>query len=278
LFPDSAATFKSLAEEDARSRLFAGTQYPSDLTAGMELGARVGAAVVAYAKADGSDAQFTGSFPVTPGVWSNTNPVTPLAGSWRPWIAPSGDELRLNPPPAFGSAEANAQYMDVKNQTRTNATNHSAWFWQPSFIAPWLDSLNREIFEHRWDTNPPRAAHAYALETIAQHDATIGCWANKYAYLELRPSMADSSIVPLFANPGHPGFPSGHACASAGAAAVLGYLFPPDSDTFVAQASDAGLSTFYANIHTHFDVDGGLTLGQTVGRKVVQRATEDGAQ
>ena len=55
LFPDSADTFRSLAEEDARSRLFAGTQYPSDVVAGMELGAKVGAAVVAYAKADGSD-------------------------------------------------------------------------------------------------------------------------------------------------------------------------------------------------------------------------------
>ena len=96
----------------------------------------------------------------------------------------------------------------MKNQTRSNSTNRSAWFWQPSFITPWLDTLNKEIFEHRWDANPPRAARAYALQTIAQHDATIACWANKYAYLELRPSMADSTIVPLFPNPAHPGFPS----------------------------------------------------------------------
>jgi membrane-associated phospholipid phosphatase len=277
LFPDSADTFKSLAEEDARSRLFAGTQYPSDVAAGMELGAKVGAAAVAFAKADGSDREFTGSFPVTPGVWSNANPVTPLAGTWRAWTFSSPEEVRAPPPPSFGSPEADAQYAEVRTQPRNNAVNHSAWFWQPSFITPWLDTLNREIFEHHWDADPPRAARAYALETIAQHDATLACWANKYAYLELRPSMVDSSIVTLFANPPHPGFPSGHACASGGASAVLGYLFPSDADSLAEMASDAGLSTFYAGIHTRQDVSAGLTLGQAVGEKVVRRAIADDA-
>jgi membrane-associated phospholipid phosphatase len=278
LFPDRETVFTSLAEEAARSRLFAGTQFPSDVVAGLQLGRAVASAVIAFAKADGSDAPVTMSYPLSAGVWGNPNPVTPLAGSWRPWVLASGSALRPGSPPAPGSADATDQFADVKNLPRTNATNHSAWFWQPSFITPWLDTVHREIFEHGWNANPPRAARAYALAAVSQHDATIACWDTKYTYLELRPSMADPTITPLFSNPAHPGFPSGHACASGSIAAVLGYLFPADADTMTAQAMDAGLSTFYAGIHTRQDVDTGLALGRAVGQKVVERAASDGAQ
>jgi len=278
LFPTIGSGYNDLAEECARSRVFAGTQYPSDIDAGLALGRAIGAMVVAYAQADGSSTPFTGSFPATPGLWSNANPTTPLAGTWQPWALTSGSQFRLAAPPAADSPDFQAQIAIVKNFARTNASNHSAWFWQPAFITPWLDTVHQEIFENRLDTNPPRAARAYALETIAQHDATIACWDTKFAYLELRPSMADAAIVPLFANPGHPGFPSGHACAPGASSGVMGYLFPNDAQNFSNQALDAGMSTFDAGIHTMFDVNQGLMLGGAVGQQVVSRAKTDGAQ
>ncbi|MCU1263178.1 MAG: phosphoesterase, PA-phosphatase related [Bryobacterales bacterium] len=277
LLPNMGETYADLAEEAARSRLYAGAAYPSDVTAGLQLGRQVGLMVIAHAQADGSTATFTGSFPPAPGLWSSATPVTPLAGNWTPWVLSSGSDFRLAPPPASGSPENDALVAGVKNFVRTNSSNHSAWFWQPSFAVPWLDALNREIFENHLDGNAPRAARAYALETIAQHDATIACWDTKYAYLEMRPSMADPSIVPLFANPQHPGFPSGHACASGSSAAVIGYLFPSDAQAFAAMAVDAGTSTFDAAIHNSFDVSQGLALGTKVGQAVVDRARTDGA-
>jgi len=278
LFPDSADTFSNMADEAGRSRLIAGTAYPSDTAAGLQLGRAVGAAVVAYARADNSDAAFTGSFPPTPGKWSNANPTTPLAGTWRPWVLSTGSQFRLAAPPAADSSDFSAQVAAVKNLVRDNTAQHSAWFWQPSFVTPWLETSHREIFDSRLDANPQRAARVYALATIAQHDATIACWDTKFAYLELRPSMADPSITTLFANPGHPGFPSGHACASAASAAVLGYLFPADAQADSDQATDAGMSTFDAGIHTMFDVQQGFQLVNSVGRAVVGHARQDGAQ
>jgi len=278
LFPDSAIAFSDLADEAARSRLYAGTQYPSDTIAGLQLGKMVGAAVVDYARKDGSDAVFSGSYPLTPTKWGNANPVTPLAGTWQPWVLSAGNQLRLDPPPANDSPDFAAQVAGVKGFVRTNTTNHSAWFWQPSFVTPWLDTVHRELFENNLAANPPRAARAYALATIAQHDATIACWDTKFAYLELRPSLADSTVTTLFANPGHPGFPSGHACASGASGAILGYLFPADAGALTDQATDAGLSTFYAGIHTMFDVGQGLKLGQSVAAKLIERASEDGSQ
>jgi len=152
-----------------------------------------------------------------------------------------------------------------------------AWFWQPGFFQPWLQQVETEIFQNHQDSNAPRAARAYALETIAQHDATLACWDSKYTFLELRPPQADSTIVPVFAIPQHPGYPSGHACASGASATVMAYLYPVDAQALQTMATDAGNSTFDALIHTQLDVNVGLTLGGQVGQQVVARAQSDGA-
>ena len=204
--------------------------------------------------------------------------MTPLAGTWHPWVLAAANEFRPAPPPAFGSADANAQYAAVKNLQRTNTTNHLAWFWQPGFFQPWLQQAETEIFQNHLDSNPPRAARAYALQTIAQHDATLACWDAKYAYLELRPPQADATITPVFALPQHPGYPSGHACASGASGAILGFLFPGEGQSWTAMANDAGTSTFDAGIHNSIDVSQGLALGNRVGQAVVERARADGSQ
>jgi membrane-associated phospholipid phosphatase len=266
-----------MANQAAQSRMLAGVAFPSDVFAGIDLGNLVGQAVIAYAKADGSGQVFTGSFPAAPGVWSSPTPVTPLAGAWRPWVLTGGNQFRPAAPPAFGSPDADAQYAANRNLQRTNTTNHLAWFWQPGFFQPWLQQAETAIFQNHLEANAPRAARVYALETIAQHDATIACWDAKYVYLELRPPQADPAIASLFALPQHPGYPSGHACASGASAAVLSYLFPGDAAALNIMASDAGASTFDALIHTQLDVSTGLTLGSQVGLQVVARAQSDGA-
>jgi hypothetical protein len=59
---------------------------------------------------------------------------------------------------------------------------------------------------------------------------------------------------------------------------VLSYLFPNDAASFAAMSLDAGNSTFYAAIHTMFDVAQGFVLGGQTGQQVVNRAMTDGAQ
>lgn len=283
LFPDGADGFNSLAEEAARSRLFAGTQFPSDTAAGLQLGRAVGALVVNYGQSDGSSAQFSGSFPPTPGKWSGANPVSPLAGSWKPWALSSGNQFRLDAPPAFDSPQEAALVNEVKNFDRTLATNRVAYFWQASFTNPWIDTINQQITDFRLDTNAPRAARAYALLAVAQHDATIACWDTKYTYLAPRPPQVDPSVTTLFPLPMHPSFPSGHACASGSISTVLDYLFPTQTQFFTEQsfddrATEAGLTTFYSGIHFRNDVESGLAQGRSVAKVVIDRASADGSQ
>src|SRR5258706_12715858 len=100
LFPAMGETYFDLAEEAARSRVFAGAAFPSDVNAGLQLGRQVGQMVVAYAMADGATTPFIGSFPAAADTWSSAAPVTPLAGTWKPWLLSSNSQFRPAAPPS----------------------------------------------------------------------------------------------------------------------------------------------------------------------------------
>src|SRR5215218_2339636 len=86
VFPDKAQKFRAMSEEAGRSRSIAGVAFPSDIAAGLALGHAIGAEAVKRGKADGFDAKWTGSVPTTAGSWTGTNPILPLAGTWRTWL------------------------------------------------------------------------------------------------------------------------------------------------------------------------------------------------
>ena len=77
LFPDKAEQFRQLAQQAAYAHLLAGAEFPSDTTAGWQLGRAVGAIVASYAESDGAAIAFTGFFPPMTGKWISANPVTP---------------------------------------------------------------------------------------------------------------------------------------------------------------------------------------------------------
>lgn len=285
LFPNEAQTFARAAQECSESRLNAGVHYQSDITAGEELGRRVAELVIAWARTDGSDAAFTGTIPTGPGFWRGPNPSQPTAGNWRTWVIASGNEFRSPPPPAFGSEQQMKELAEVKNFPRpipasgaNFATTRAAYFWQGNTAKLWNDILTTKLFEYQLDRNPPRAARAYALMSVAAHDGLIACWDAKYTYWAARPSMIDPSITLLFPNPAHPTYPSAHAMFDGPYAAVLGYLFPRDADYFTAQAREGGDSRFWAGIHFKSDIDAGLEIGRKVGERVIEYARNDGSQ
>jgi hypothetical protein len=78
IYPDEADFLDEKVKEDEASRLWAGVNYPSDITAGDELGTKVAEKVIAGAKGDGSDIQGDITIPNGPGYWTGTNPLRPL--------------------------------------------------------------------------------------------------------------------------------------------------------------------------------------------------------
>jgi membrane-associated phospholipid phosphatase len=280
IFPERAESFRKLAEEAAHSRLIAGVNYASDVEAGMALGGQVAALVIARGKSDGTDAKWTDSVPTGPGKWTGTNPILPMAGTWKPRVLSSSGEFHSGPPVAYDSPEKAAELDEIRNFPRTPQTNNEALFWEAAVgglraYQYWNDQLSRKTLEYRLDNNPPRAARAFALPFVTLYDIGIACW---QAYWAIRPFQLDPDVKPVFATPNHPSYPAAHACASISATRVLGYLFPRDAETFAALGERAAESRVWAGIHYRSDIVAGRQLAIAVADKVIARAKQDGAQ
>ena len=285
LNPSEAASFRALAEEAARSRLYAGVEFLSDYNAGMELGHRVAERVIALAKADGSDVVWAGSVPAGPCKWTGTNPGNVTMPGWKPMLLASVSEFRPAAPPACDSAEGQAEMRIVSNYPRalTTAnfsTNAKAFFWQsPSGTFPWAyPYLNRWILEDGLAANPPRAARAYALLGVTSYDGFLASQDGKFTYWYLRPAQLDPTLTPLFPAPNFPSYPSNHATLSSARAELLAYLFPTHAEEIRAVGKEAGDSRVWAGIHYQMDLDSGRELGTKVARKVIAWASSDGSQ
>ena len=281
--PDEAASFRSLAAEAARSRLFAGLQYPSDYFAGLDLGRHVAAAVIAKAKADGSDAVWTGTVPTGKCTWTGTNPGNVTATGWTPILLSSPSEFRPAPPPACDSATMTQQVADVRNFPRgvtAFGTNYKAFYWQsPEGLQTWpYVYANKWIAEDKLDQNPPRAARAYALIALSFFDAFIASQDGKFTYWFLRPFQLDSGVVTLFPTPNFPSYPSNHAIFSSTRSEILAYLFPTRADFIRGVGEEAGDSRIWAGIHYQIDLDSGNQLGKSVAQKFIAWANSDGSQ
>jgi len=277
LFPEEAALFNAKAEEAGQSRLVAGVHYPSDVVAGLALGRSVGAKVVEWARADGSDAQWTGQIPVGPDKWVGENPVTPLAGKWKTWAIASPNDYLPPPPPAYDSAQTQAELKEIKAVTRTFPITFKAMSWQAfdSGSYPYWDRfVSTRLFEKRQDNDIPRATLIYTTLAAAQHDAIVACFNAKYTYWRIRPPQLDKGITPLFPAPNHPSYPAAHSCASMASATILAAFFPEDAAMLRAAAREAGDSRIWAGIHYASDRDAGEVLGKAVAEAVLKRVAQ----
>jgi membrane-associated phospholipid phosphatase len=302
VFPDEAEHYQTLAEEAADSRVMAGVAYPSDTAAGLELGKQVGDLVAAWAKTDGSDAQFDlATLPTGIGLWTGDPLNDPIIALWKPWLLESADQFRPAPPPAYDSPERAAEVAEVRDYDRDNAPFTELWFWpqdpagRPApdsapftssqavlYYAPlvhylWGPELAQKLFEYRWDTNAPRSARAYALVSIACYDSSIACWEAKFFYMTPRPIQFDSTITTVIPTYAIPDYPSGHSTGLASTAEVLSYLFPADEQFFQSRAEENAASRIWSGIHFRTATDAGLQLGREVGDAVIAWAEADGS-
>ena len=277
-WPADAQSFRDLAAQAGRAALSAGINYPSDNEQGLALGRAVAAKVIAWADHDGSQAVWTGSVPAGPGLWNGTNPLEPLAGTWKTWVLTTGNQLRPGPPVAYNSPEKTAELAEIK-QTRPFAMNEKALYYQAleGVFTNWYQTLSQRLFEYRLEDNPPRAARAYALASIAHHDGSVACWEAKFNYWAIRPFQLDSTLTSLFPAPNHPSYPAAHGCYSGAIARVIGGLFPDFADSMEARSTEAAESRIWAGIHYRSDVTAGLAIGRKVGDLVLERAAQDGA-
>jgi hypothetical protein len=150
-----------LADEAGTSRLWAGTNYRSEIEAGYELGWKVGARAISRGEGDGSAVEWDGSGrPTGDGVWEPTPPgfieppLDPLAGTWQPWLLGTGSEFRPAPLPPYGSPEWQAELAAVEEAVtrRSPEQEQAAHFWAggPGTVTPvglWTQ-IARDLIVH----------------------------------------------------------------------------------------------------------------------------------
>lgn len=285
LYPQEEDFLAGRKTEEQESRLWAGVNFRSDLTAGEALGRDVAQIIIDRAQTDGSDAVWAGTVPIGDGYWFSDPaelPLVPLWGQVKPWLMTSGDQFRPGPPPAYSSPEFKAALAEVKqfSETRTPDQSRAAAIWADNlgtYTPPghWNAIAAKLIQDHH--LTEIRAARALALLNMALMDAGIACFDSKYHYWLIRPSQVDPSITTPVGLPNFPSYISGHATFSGAAAAVLGYLFPAEKARVQALAEEAALSRLYGGIHYRFDNEAGLAVGRAVGELAVARGQVDGA-
>ena len=242
----------------------------SALARGIALGAGVAGRVIASASTDGADAVVTLQIPVGPGYWFGT-PVTPQWPTVRPWLMPSGDALRPQAPPAFGSPAFLSALAEVKAASALAPDDpvrveqiRLVRFWEDPPLAGhhsghWNAIAADFIVEHHF--GELRAARTLALTNMAIADAAIACMEAKYHYWLIRPYQADASIQTVLAQPPHASYPSLHSCQTGAAAGVLAAIFPEKAESLARMEQEMNVSRIYAGLHYRFDVDTGLAIG-----------------
>ena len=296
-YPLDVAAIDAKLQSALDADLDSGTQFQSDVDAGVAIGNAVAALAIAHAAADhGDDPQPTYTVNPAPGHWSPgpgepaTSPLLPGWGAVTPWVLSSGNAIRPPAPPVYASTEWNFFRDDVLNVnlTLTPARKAIATFWADGAGTVTPPGHWNQIAVDECTTRgltDVRTSRVLALLGVAQHDAFVACWDCKYAYDAIRPVMdirgtvaGQSAWLPFITpTPHFPTYPSGHSSTSGAASQVLGALFPDAAIDFALMGDQAKDSRLYGGIHYRFDNDAGMNMGRIIGGFVADIAASDGS-
>jgi hypothetical protein len=244
------------------------------------------------------------------GAWVPTFPLfgpptDPLAGSVRPFLLKSVDEVTIAGPPPFSASRYSFLYRQAEEvrQAQRHLTDRQrdlAFFWSdatgpsvgatPGPAGHWL--YNACSIERQHELAPPLGAKMRACLAVAMHDAMTSCWHYKYKHNLLRPITyierhIEPGWAPMLATPKFPEYPSGHSVVSHCAARILSafvghgaftdetqvHLGMPGTryQSLVDAAKAASLSRLYGGIHYPIGLTNGASLGQGVADLVGRR-------
>jgi membrane-associated phospholipid phosphatase len=202
----------------------------------------------------------------------------PGAGRWPSLIGLPDPTFALPPPPPAGSSAAREELVELarRQSTRTAADLAAGRSWQRGASLAWNETARELVAQHRIDLIV--ASRVYALLGVAQHDACVGVFRNKYRYRRPPPYLVSNELRPDEGlKSSEPAYPCAHAAIAAASAAVLGELFPGDRGALQTRATAHAESRITLGASTRSDVEAGRQLGQVVGAAVVQHRRDDGA-
>ncbi len=269
--------------------------------AGVALGKKVAAEIIAARASDGSHVPDTYRPITSPGVYIPT--PLPLFSSWggvTPWVLERGSQFRPQGPPQLTGAQWARDYNEIKDLGGKNSTLRTpeqtdiARFWIVVGPAAWNPVVQQLA------ATPGRGllqnARLFALVAMATADAYIAVFDAKYTFNFWRPITAirngdldgndathrEAGWEPLVDTPLHPEYPCAHCITSGAVAAVLDAEFGTGPLPVIAMTSPTapGIVRKWSNTKEYADevsaarTYGGIhyrtsnMVGQAMGRKI----------
>jgi len=277
-------------------------------TAGLAVGEKAAAAILAWRADDGATTAETYRPHTTAGIYVPT--VIPVAPQWpqrKPWLLTSPAQFRPGPPPALTSAVWARDYNEIKalgsksSTQRTAEQTDIARFWEAT-LPPIYHGVVRSVA-----TVPGREitqnARLFMAVTQATDDALIAVLDAKYHYNFWRPVTAirngdidgndaterDPAWTPFIDTPMHPEYPCAHCIVSATIGTVLqaeigagpGPTLTTTSvtakgaarnwtkiDDFMQEVANARI---YDGVHYRNSTEVGTAMGKQVGELAVAK-------
>jgi hypothetical protein len=301
LLPDQAKELDAALQAD-----LAKLPEGAGKAAGISLGERSAAAILAEREQDGSAAPVTWRPVTQPGQWVPT--AMPQSSTWnavKPFALKSGDQFRLPPPYALTSPQWAADYNEVKRlgaktgSARTPEQTDIARFWQLTGAATYNPVTRHVAASRKLDLLD--SARLFALSAMATADVAVALFDSKYAHGFWRPVTAirngdrdgndaterDATWEPMVNTPMHPEYPCAHCAFQGAAAGVLQVLYgdgiprialtsttaPGVTRSFERLSdyvSDVINGRIYEGVHYRTSGEAGAAQGRRVAEEVVR--------
>ena len=273
--------------------------------AGIDLGRKAAAAVIAFRANDGSTAQESYRPYTKPGVYVPTTvPIFSTTGNTTPWVLTTGSQFRPAPPPALDSETWTRDVNEIReigarnSATRTPEQTTMGRFWFQVGARTYNPIVKQAAMAKGMDLVD--CARLFALTSMAGNDAIVAVFDAKYHYNFWRPVTAirnadttgnpgtprDASWLPLGETPMHPEYPCAHCIGSAAVGAVLKDVVGNEFGEFsltsptapgvtrkwtrVQDYSDeVSNARIYAGFHYRFSTEVGKEMGRKIGNLTV---------
>jgi hypothetical protein len=278
--------------------------------AGIELGRRAAATILAARLGDGYDVQGEYSFKEGPGEYQTTPPfagfvLQPGFRFARPFALASADVFRPKGPPALDSRRYAAAFGEVRETGRVDSSTRTAdqtayAVWWMEFVEGSINRLARRLVDS--DSSAWDAARLFAQLNMGIFDSYLAVWDSKFEFNHWRPytairaaavdgnprTAADPTWEPLRTTPPFPEHVSAHSAVCGSSFEILSMVFgrhtpftmdtttaPPNMPTrtfrsFTAAADECADSRVRLGFHFRYATDAGKELGRRVARYLLR--------
>jgi hypothetical protein len=223
-------------------------------------------------------------------------------GNWKPMLVVSGTDITVAAPSATTSAEYAAEISAVKTAANgaTTEQKSAVRYWSAGATIRWNEIARDLAAQYNIPPNnnpdgtypvpnaadplayprfpfcnPPYAARAFALLSVAQYDALVATYKYKTQFKRAAPYTIDATINPSVPKSNLPSYPSEDAVIAAASRELLKFLFPGEVPLLDAKATEHKNSRLWAGANVQSDIDAGELLGKAVAAKVIAYAKTD---